>query len=524
MMAALLLAAAAASQGRLVVLVVVDQLRYQDVLWLAPALGPRGFAGMGPAVPMRYETAVAETASGHAVLSTGAYADVNGIVGNSFWQGARYQEAVDDPACPVWGVKAGRSAAALRAPTIGDMLKLNTGGAARVVGIAVKDRSALFLVGPSADLALWWEADIGEMASTACYAPGPPAWLPRRPAEAFKDWVWTLSRPDAIARLLPQPRATGARPVLDLGPEFPHTVGRGKLDDPLYRAIRNTPAGTTIALRAARSAVAALKLGEAGRTDLLTVALASVDTVGHQYGTLSRERVDAVLRMHDELSAFLDELRKRLGTRLSIVLTSDHGLTPTEADEQPLRVPGGTVATDELIPRINRALDQAMGARPDGWVAGIEGNSLALRAPFPARAIDVAVEVLRREPGGDGGRGGQGGGVHPALLVPRAERTGPPGRETALDTQAARRRRQSRIHLERRRAGPLDGRGRGVPAASRRAVPCHAGSAHRRGAPRNRAAVGRPRFRSDRAPLTTRAPVRIRSRTSILLTPWEKRF
>ena len=399
MIAALLLAAAAASQGRLVVLVVVDQLRYQDVLWLAPALGPRGFAGMGRAAPMRYETAVAETAPGHAVLSTGAYADVNGIVGNSFWQGARYQEAVDDPACPVWGVKAGRSAAALRAPTIGDMLKLNTGGAARVVGIAVKDRSALFLVGPSADLALWWEADIGEMASTACYAPGPPAWLPRRPAEAFKDWVWTLSRPDAIARLLPQPRATGARPVLDLGPEFPHTVGRGTLDDRLYRAIRNTPAGTTIALRAARSAVAALKLGEAGRTDLLTVALASVDTVGHQYGTLSRERVDAVLRMHDELSAFLDELRKRLGTRLSIVLTSDHGLTPTEADEQPLRVPGGTVATDELIPRINRALDQAMGARPDGWVAGIEGNSLALRAPFPARAIDVAVEVLRREPG-----------------------------------------------------------------------------------------------------------------------------
>src|SRR5882724_8039311 len=382
MIAAWLLAAAAASQGRLVVLVVVDQLRYQDVLWLAPALGPRGFAGMGRAAPMRYETAVAETAPGHAVLSTGAYADVNGIVGNSFWQGARYQEAVDDPACPVWGAKAGRSAAA-----------------ARVVGIAVKDRSALFLVGPSADLALWWEADSGEMASTACYAPGPPGWLPRRPAEAFKDWVWTLSRPDAIARLLPEPRAPGARPLPDLGPEFPHTVGRGKLDDRLYRAIRNTPAGTTIALRAARAAVTALKLGEAGRTDLLTVALASVDTVGHQYGTLSRERVDAVLRVHDELSAFLDELRKRLGTRLSIVLTSDHGLTPTEAEEKRLRVPGGTVATEELIPRINRALDQAMGARPDGWVAGIEGNSLALRAPFPARAIDVAVEALRREPG-----------------------------------------------------------------------------------------------------------------------------
>src|SRR6266850_295681 len=249
------------------------------------------------------------------------------------------------------------------------------------------------------DLALWWQADIGEMASTTCYAPGPPEWLPRRPAEAFKDWVWTPSRPDAIARLLPQPRAAGAQPVLDLGPEFPHAVGRGKLDDRLYQAIRNTPAGTTVALRAARAAVASLKLGESGTADLLTVALASVDTVGHQYGTLSRERVDAVLRTHDELSAFLDELRKRLGARLSIVLTSDHGLTPTQAEEQRLRVQGGTITTDELIPRVNRALDEALGARQDGWVAGIEGNWLALRAPFPARAIDVAVEVLRREPG-----------------------------------------------------------------------------------------------------------------------------
>jgi hypothetical protein len=399
MLAVLLAAEAAASQGKLVVLVVIDQLRYQDVLWLAPELGPRGFAGMGRAVPLRYETAVAETAVGHAVLSTGAYADVNGIVGNSFWQGARYQEAVEDPSCPVWGATVGRSAMALRAPTVGDMLKLNTGGAARVVAVAVKDRSALFLAGPSADLALWWEADVGEMASSTCYARGPPDWLPRRPAEAFKDWVWTMSRPDAIARLLPQPRAAAATPAYDLGPEFPHKVGQGKLDQRLYRAIRYTPAGTTVALRTARAAVTALKLGESGKTDLLAVALAAVDGVGHQYGTLSRERVDAILRVHDELSAFLDELRGRLGPRLSIVLTSDHGLTPTEADEQRLRVQGGTIATDELIVRLNRALDDAVGKRPEGWVAGIEGNTVSLRPPFPSKALDAAVEVLRREPG-----------------------------------------------------------------------------------------------------------------------------
>src|SRR3954469_13063125 len=133
---ALLLAAIPKTQGRLVVLVVVDQLRYQDVLWLAPELGARGFAGMGRAAPMRYETAVTETAVDHAVLSTGAYADLNGIVGNSFWRGDRQAQAVDDPACPLWGSKAGRSAAALLVPTVGDAFKLNTAGQGRVVGVS----------------------------------------------------------------------------------------------------------------------------------------------------------------------------------------------------------------------------------------------------------------------------------------------------------------------------------------------------------------------------------------------------
>lgn len=118
-MIASLLLAAAAPQGRLVVLVVVDQLRHQDVLWLAPEFGPKGFAGLGRAAPLRYETAVTETAVDHAVLATGAYADLNGIVANSYWRNGRRAAAVEDPSCPVWGATAGKSAAALRIPTAG---------------------------------------------------------------------------------------------------------------------------------------------------------------------------------------------------------------------------------------------------------------------------------------------------------------------------------------------------------------------------------------------------------------------
>lgn len=404
MIAALLLAAgasAAPAQGRLVVLVVVDQLRAADLTWLAPELGPRGFAGMGRPALMRYDTAVTETAADHATLGTGAYAELNGIVGNRYYDGEKAHELVEDPACTVWGTKSlGKSAAMLRVPTVGDAWKLNTNGAGRVVTVSVKDRSALFLGGTSADLALWFEDQTGEMASTRCYAPGPPAWVPVHPAARFKDWVWKPLHPEVLARLVPQERQEGASPEYGIGPQFPHAVGQGKLDRRLYLAVRSSPASTTMVLDAARAAVSGMGLGQRGRTDYLAVALSAVDGVGHQFGSLARERVDVVLRMHEELGAFLAGLRRRFGSRLSVVLTADHGLTPVPADQKRLRVDGGgSEVIEELVPRLERALDDALGPRQGGWVLGIENATVALRRPFPRRAVDVAADLLRKEPG-----------------------------------------------------------------------------------------------------------------------------
>ena len=393
-----------AGKGRLVVLVVVDQLRYQDLLWLSPELGPRGFAGMGRPVPMRYDTAVTETAADHAVLSTGAYADLNGIVGNRYVDDQGRHESVDDVLCPVWGGDGvGRSAAQLRVPTVGDAFKLGTNGQGRVVSVALKDRSALFLAGTSADLALWFEVSDGRMTSSTCYAQEPPPWLAQlwsaHPGAEWKDWVWSPLRADVLARYVPQGQTEGAMPRDGLGRVFPHKVGQGKVDKALFTALRGTPAGTTIVLQAARAAVAGLGLGDRDGTDLLEVAIASVDFVGHQFGTVSRERVDTILRAHEELSSFLDELRARLGSRLSIVLTADHGLTPMATDERRLHAPGGTVDIDALTKKLNAVLEQSLGVRQGGWVEGIDGSAVTLRRPHPGRALGIAADLLRREPG-----------------------------------------------------------------------------------------------------------------------------
>src|SRR5712671_6272547 len=191
-------AAAAEQRGKLVVVIVVDQLRTEDLMVLRDELGPRGFAGLGQPVPVRYETALTHTAPGHATLSTGAWPEVHGVVANRFMDGEKPREAVEDPACPAWGGKRGVSSAALRAPTFADALKLATRGGARVLSVAIKDRGALFLGGRSADLALFYDLERGELTSTTCYAPGPPEWLgalqKAHPPSEGKDWIWTLSR------------------------------------------------------------------------------------------------------------------------------------------------------------------------------------------------------------------------------------------------------------------------------------------------------------------------------------------
>ena len=393
-------AAPAAERGGLLVFVVIDQLRTEDLLVLRDELGPGGFAGLGEPVSIRYETALTHTAPGHATLATGAWPDVHGIVGNRFMQGEKSQEAVEDPACPVWGGKRGVSAAALRAPTFADALKLASRGSARVLSVAIKDRGALFLAGTSADLALFYDADRGELTSTTCYAPRPPQWLSalqkEHPPSEWKDWTWTLSRPAAVYARVTEER-TEIHDIYGIGSSFPHRIGTGDASPRLFRALRASPPSTTIVLRAARAGFEAMQLGARGRTDLLLLSLAGLDYVGHSTGTASRERMDLLLRMHDELKAFLGELRARLGDRLFVLLTSDHGGTPTPPSAAQVRVRALHVPSAELAEPVQKALDQAFGPHP-GWVLVMDDGILALRrfpGVDPARASEVAAEALR---------------------------------------------------------------------------------------------------------------------------------
>src|SRR5947209_8597248 len=306
-----------AQGGRLVVLVVVDQLRYQDLLWARDQLGRGGFGGLGQPVLARYRAALTHTAPDHATLSTGTYPEVHGVVGNSLVEDGKPVEAIDDPECENWRGTRHQGPGKLLAPTVADALKLASLGRARTLAVAFKDRGALFLGGRGADLALFWDYDNGELTSSRCYANEAPAWLGglqrRNPVSEWKDYVWTLSRPEAVYARLAEPES---------GAGFPFRIGHGELGRPLFTALRASPPSTTIVLRAAEAGVAGMRLGQRGETDLLLISLSGLDYVGHASGTASPRRLDLLLRMHGGPSGFVSRLRAMLGGRVAFVLSA----------------------------------------------------------------------------------------------------------------------------------------------------------------------------------------------------------
>src|SRR5256885_295177 len=395
--------AARAQGGKLVVLVVVDQLRYQDLLWAREQFGPGGFGGLGQPVQARYRTALTHTAPDHATLSTGTYPDVHGVVGNSLVADGKPIEAIEDPNCENWRGTRHQGPGKLLVPTVADELKLATLGRARSLAVAFKDRGALFLAGPGADLALFWDYDTGELTSSRCYASGPPGWLAelqrKHPVSEWKDYVWTLSRPEAIYARLAE-RESAFADSYGFGGQFPHRVGRepGKS---LFTALRASPPSTTIVLRAAEAGVAGMRLGDRGESDVLLVSLSGLDYVGHASGTASRERLDMLLRMHDGLSEFVSRLRTKLGNRVAFVLSADHGATPSPQTVTAARLSGVRVDLEKMQSAISAALDKQFGHQ-DKWVDLAKDGVIALhRTPGvdPDRAAHVATEAIVRMPG-----------------------------------------------------------------------------------------------------------------------------
>lgn len=323
---------------RLVLVIVVDQMRYDYLLRFAPLFeGGLGRLYKEGAVFTRalYRHSSTETGPGHSVILTGKHGSHSGIVANSWYD--PYLKAdvnvVDDPLrLPVGGTGRAASPANMLGFTIGDTLKHEHPGS-RVMTISIKDRSAVLLGGKLANAAYWYDGGTGHFMTSTYYADQLPQWLIQWNAKPYADsyaggkWERLKDDPALYEKYAGRDAVEGEWDRKDI--VFPHLV-RGKIGTPdLYNEFRRLPFADTMILEAATVLFRENKLGLGKDPDLFAIGLSTTDYIGHTYGPDSQEIMDQLLRLDLSLAKLFAEVDATVGmNRTLVVLSSDHGVMP----------------------------------------------------------------------------------------------------------------------------------------------------------------------------------------------------
>ncbi len=295
------------------------------------------------------------TAIGHSTFMSGATPSVSGIVNNSWFDrttGKSVTSVSDETTRLLGATGTGSSPKRLLASTIGDELKI-AGKDCKVIGVSIKDRSAILPGGHVADGAYWFDGGSGNFVSSTFYFPDLPQWVKdfnqQRKADKYAAAEWKAIDSDKVFRKLP----AGAGPQL-------------------YNGLEATPFGNELIEAFAERAIEAEDLGKHTDTDVLTVSFSANDYVGHALGPDAPEVRDISLQTDRLILKLLDYVDSKVGEGNTLmVLTADHGVAPVPEINQQRKMPGGRLSQADLFEAIQRALSAKYGEGK--WIVGAAG-------------------------------------------------------------------------------------------------------------------------------------------------------
>ncbi len=346
------------TKPKLVIGIAIDQFRF-DYLnrWHKEYTGAfaRFYKNAAIFTNAHHEHFPTVTAIGHSTFMSGATPSVSGIVGNSWFDrttGKNVTSVSDDSTQLLGAPGRGSSPSRLLASTVGDELKIS-GKNCKVIGISIKDRSAILPAGHTADGAYWFDGNSGNWVSSSWYFADLPAWVKdvntKRPADQYLNSEWKSTDSKLLFKTMP---ATA--------------------DAKFYNGLEATPYGNDLIEAFAERAIEAEQLGKHPDTDLLTVSFSANDYVGHAVGPDDPQVKDISLRTDLLLEKFLKYVDAKVGlNNVLIVLTADHGVAPLPEVNKARKMPGGRFSQAELFKTIEGALTAKYGEGK--WIVGSSG-------------------------------------------------------------------------------------------------------------------------------------------------------
>ena len=375
---------------KLVVGIVIDQMRFDFINRYWDEFSESGFKRLinegYQFTNTHFNYIPTYTAPGHASIYTGTTPSSHGVIANSWFdkKSQTYKYCVGDENKYTLGAD---NASGKMSPqqmlntTIGDELRLFTMNRSKVIGIGLKDRSAILPAGHMGNYAFWFDSESGDFVSSSYYSDHLPKWLSqfnkKNLCEEYLSHDWDLLLDSKMYdESLVDNSVYEEKFLGEKFPKFPH-----RLPDLLPKnglgLIKATPFGSSLTKDLAIAVIEGEDLGSDRYTDLLAVSFSSPDYVGHQFGADSKEIQDTYLRLDRDLSTFLLFLDQKLGSENFLVfLTSDHGAVRTPSYLSDVKVPSGYFDATEHITELKVFLRNIYG--PGDWVKSYSNAQIYL--------------------------------------------------------------------------------------------------------------------------------------------------
>ena len=340
---------------KLVVGIVIDQMRYDYLTRYAERYGEDGFNRIlknGFSLEnAHYNFMPTYTAPGHASIFTGTTPSSHGIISNNWYDKSLKKSiyCVSDTNYKTIGNTGNvgeKSPKRMLTTTISDQLHLAQNMQGKTIGVSIKDRAAILSAGHSANAAYWYDAGAkNQWITSSYYLEKLPNWVKKfneqNKANSYLNDTWntlydikTYTQSRADDNLFEKNLNGQEKPI------FPKDLKKLRNDNGNFDLIKTVPAGNTLTVDFAKAAIKGEKLGKTAFTDFLTVSFSATDYIGHRYGVAAVETEDTYLRLDKDLATFFNFLDAEVGKgNYTLFLTADHAAVHVPSYLQSLKIP-----------------------------------------------------------------------------------------------------------------------------------------------------------------------------------------
>ena len=292
---------------KLVIFITVDQLRGDYIEYFQHTFGERGFKRLlaegAVCHNVRFGFANLNQASAFATLFTGAYPSVHGITGLKTYSFETAKEVSQLYDADYLGnfTRDNYSPKNLLAATIGDELKIVSGGRSEVYAIAPDAEAAILSAGHAANGAFWIDNYNGRWATTTYY----------------KGVPWYVEKYNAL-------------PCLSGPNTFQYTFKANTAG--CYPDLKTSPFGNEEVSRLFNQFLEYGALGTRPTPDFVALTFYAGNYRGIRYSGNTREIQDLYHRLDKELERLIDAVEKKVGLQhVLFVLTGTGHFTSEEA-------------------------------------------------------------------------------------------------------------------------------------------------------------------------------------------------